>query len=234
MIAERGIRSRTWVLLVVGLVVALLPFSAAGHDRRVVEGDNRQAYLLESWFRDEPPELNQENALVLAATRTGPAGTGPVLGLEATVRAELRGAGERLPLALTPRSDSDDPDPGTLTGLYEAPFLVTSPGEYRVRLSGEIEGVPVDLALFSHEISPNWLDPLAVPREPVPDRERERQRGERRLAADARTTNDEPLPYVAIVIVTLGLLASCLALWRAARRNSGNAASAGQRPPNRA
>ena len=86
---------------------------------------------------------------MLAVTNVGSGEAAePVTGLEATLRAEQRGAGERMPLPLAPQVDSDGSGQEAETGLDEAPFLLTTPGDYKVRLVGNIEGIPIDAALF--------------------------------------------------------------------------------------
>lgn len=216
MVAERGIDRTTWRRAIVGLVVALLPLSAAAHDRRIVEGAGGEAYLVESWFRDEPLELGQDNAFVLAVTRTGPGEAGTAAGLEATLRAELRGGGERRPLPLAPRADPSGGPSEATTRLYEAPFLLTTPGNYRVRLVGEIDGIPVDVAVFSHEVAPSWLDPLVVPRETERNGAPERQRGAQEPnAAAVPAAGARGMERIGIAAGILGLLVGLLLLWRA-------------------
>ena len=216
---EREAIRIAWRGLLVGLAIALLPFSAAGHDRRVIDGDDGEAYIVDVWFRDEPAEPNQDNALVLAVTKTGPDGAAAqVAGLEATLRAELRGGGERFPLPLAPRVDPGGLGPAAETGLYEAPFLLSMPGEYTVRLSGEIEGTAIDEKVFSHAVGSGWLDPPGSALSANVDGRRERQRGERRLAdANDPAAPSQSLVNVGIAVVALGLLVGLLAFWRAGK-----------------
>lgn len=46
--AERGIIRIIWRCVLAGLAVALLPLSATGHERRIREGDDDKAFLLET------------------------------------------------------------------------------------------------------------------------------------------------------------------------------------------
>ena len=218
---ERGTLQITCRGLVVGLAVALLPFSAAGHDRRVIDGDDGAAYVVAVWFRDEPAEPNRDNALVLAATKTGSGGAAPVAGLEAMLRAELRGDGERLPLTLAPQVEAGGLGPAAETGLYEAPFLLARPGDYRVRFVGEIEGVPIDEALFSHTVTSGWLDPPGASLSVDEDGRRERRREARRLTdANDAAPRSQSLVNVGIAVGTLAVLVALLALWRAGKRRT--------------
>lgn len=226
--AARGCRCRgvrpgapgvIWRGALIGVIVALLPLLVAGHDRRIIEGDNGVAYMLESWFRDEPAVPNQANAIVLAVTRTGPGGRGPVAGLEKTLRIALRGDNGRQPLALTPRAGSGSPEPASRTSFYEAPFRLTDSGNYQVRLVGEIEGVPVKATLFSHQIVPSWLNPVADPEEMRGGRGRERQRAAvpatpvPAASVPAAPIGGQTITPLAVGLGLLGVLAALIALW---------------------
>lgn len=172
---------------------------------------------------------------MLAVTNVGSGEAAePVTGLEATLRAELRGAGERIPLPLAPQVDSDGSGQEAETGLDEAPFLLTTPGDYKVRLVGNIEGIPIDAALFSHSVTPGWFDPLAAPQLPEIDGRRERQReASPLLATNARVSPDQTQTYLGIAVGTRGLRVG-LALWRARFARMRNTAMTGQHPSEQA
>ena len=91
----------------------------------------------------DPVEASATVTIPGAASHAEPATVG-VEGLEKTLRAEIihvaSGAARTLDLRASPGA----------AGRYEASLIPTSPGHYRIRLFGEIEGEAIDRTFDSH------------------------------------------------------------------------------------
>lgn len=126
------------------LMAALLPLTAAAHERREV-GDGQ--YQLVVGFLDEPAFAGLKNGLDLrvtnltaVATPEGEAAEGaagvPVEGLAATLQAEVIRGDQTMALPVTPRFGEP--------GAYRSVFFPMEEGDYTFHIFGEIEGVAID------------------------------------------------------------------------------------------
>jgi hypothetical protein len=100
---------------------------AAAHEEREI-GD----ITMVVGFLDEPVYVGQKSGLDLRVSRAGE----PVEALEETIEAEVIFDGETRALELSPAFG----DPGA----YRSVFIPTAAGPYTFRLSGEIDGEPID------------------------------------------------------------------------------------------
>lgn len=136
---------------VAALLLALVPAAALADAVTRTVGD----YQITVRYAHEPPYLEEGNALILEVTdlRTGRPVTGleRTLALEGSVIVDQTRRASPVPL----RAAADQP------GRYEGVFVPPALGEYRFRLTGTIEGVPVDETFRSGE---GGL-PEVVPRE---------------------------------------------------------------------
>ena len=107
--------------LIVGAGVTL------GHESREV-GD----YTIVVGFAGEPVYTGQKSGLEFSVTR----GEEPVEGLEASLQASVTFGDESRELPLSPRFGEP--------GWYQSVFFPTAAGPYTFRISGEIEGQPID------------------------------------------------------------------------------------------
>ncbi|MCI0345312.1 MAG: hypothetical protein L0221_07690 [Chloroflexi bacterium] len=123
-VAGGGFGAGLLALLVAGVVV---PGLVLGHGSRTV-GE----YELVVGFIGEPVAAGQRSGLELEVTR----GHEPVMGLEASLLAEVRYGGARLDLPLSPRSGAP--------GWYESAFTPTAAGRYEFHVSGSIGDTPID------------------------------------------------------------------------------------------
>ncbi len=201
-----------WRAVVAGAVVASLPLAVVAHERRALGGDGGpgdERYIVDIGFRDEPVTVDQPNALWVMVTEVGDVSR-PVSGLEADLRVEVAHGGQTVPLALVPQNDP---------GFYEAPFRPQETGDYRVRLFGTIEQLPVDETFTPDVIESSWLEPPAATDGSRASGDAQRARRGAQLIEEAtmRAAQSERLAYVGIVLGTLGLLVGLLALARSGR-----------------
>lgn len=182
------------------LAVALIsPAPVAAHEVREVSG-----YQIVIGFIDEPVFTNQKSGLEFQVMR----GDAPVEGLEATLNAEVAFDAETRDLPLSPRFGEP--------GWYESVFFPTAAGPYTFRLSGEIEGQPIDESFTSSsdgfdqvEEAASGQFPIVFP--PLGDVARDAQTG-----AGAATTAG-----IALVLGGAGLVAGLVALGVAVSRRRG-------------
>ncbi|MCC6312662.1 MAG: hypothetical protein IT337_01515 [Thermomicrobiales bacterium] len=126
------------------LGAALLPFVAAAHVT-VDTADGK--YAVELGFEHEPAYLGQPNALFVKVGEYATGGTKPVDGLVGALTAEVEKDGQTQELDLTPQGD----------GVYLGVFYPTALGDYTFRVSGDINGSPVNIEESS---SPTTFDPV--------------------------------------------------------------------------
>lgn len=176
------------------LLMSLAPVAA--HEVRQVFG-----YQIVMGFIDEPVFTNQKSGLELQVTADG----APVDGLEDTMTAEVSFEAETRDLPLSPRFGEP--------GWYESVFFPTAAGPYTFRLSGEIEGQPIDESFTSRpdgfdevEDATSGQFPIVFP--PLGDIARDARTG-----ADAATTAG-----IALVLGSAGLVAGLVALGVAVSR----------------
>lgn len=114
------------------LAAAALWPAAIGAAETLVVGD----YRLEVSFRDEPPYLEEANAVEL---RVRDASGAPVLDAHRTIDLVVSARFREQDLVLRPLGEEP--------GAYEAPFIPPFTGEFEFRVSGEIEGLRFDEVL---------------------------------------------------------------------------------------
>jgi hypothetical protein len=192
-------RARIAAPLAALAVVLISPTPVAAHEVREVSG-----YQIVIGFIDEPVFTNQKSGLEFQVMR----GDDPVEGLDATLNAEVSFDDETRALPLSPRFGEP--------GWYESVFFPTAAGPYTFRLSGEIEGQPIDESFTS---SPDGFDqveeaasgqfPIVFP--PLGDVARDAQ-----IGAGAATTAG-----IALVVGGAGLVAGLVALGVAVSRRRG-------------
>ncbi|HMQ31643.1 MAG TPA: hypothetical protein PKD53_13015 [Chloroflexaceae bacterium] len=121
-------------LLIAAMMVLFTAGTAGAHGHEHVG-----PYEVVIGFRTEPAVQGEPNGLDLRVTNheTG----APVIGLEATLQAEISFGGATMPLELRPRWGQE--------GAYTAEVLPTEAGDYTFRIFGAIEGTPVDMAMTS-------------------------------------------------------------------------------------
>jgi len=143
------IARRTTASALALLLAAVTAPSALAHVTVDTE-DGR--YAVELGFLNEPAYLGQPNALYLKVSEYGTGGAQPVDGLADSLAAEVEKDGQTRELPLVPQGD----------GEYLGIFHPTALGDYTFRISGEIEGTPVDIEETSSPTTFNAVEPLAA------------------------------------------------------------------------
>jgi len=121
-------------LAIPALLTLLMPFTASAHEHAsyVIAGTT---YNFVIGSQNEPIAVDDKTGLDLAVTKG--VGATPVTGLEETLKVELVAGKERKSIALKPSWGHE--------GVYEAAFYPTKATTFGYRLTGTIEGNPVDL-----------------------------------------------------------------------------------------
>ncbi|HEX9017234.1 MAG TPA: hypothetical protein VF960_14685 [Chloroflexota bacterium] len=119
-------------LLAALLVALILPGLALAHERRTVGGK----YQFVVGFLSEPAFADQMNGLDLRVSTS--ADNKPVEGLEKTLKATVIVGGGAKSMDLTLQTRFGQP------GAYAAYFMPTRAGSYIFRITGTIDGTPVD------------------------------------------------------------------------------------------
>jgi hypothetical protein len=194
-------RFRLPVVVAAALSLTILVAGVAtAHERRAVAG-----YDLVVGFISEPVYAGQKSGLEFSVQRDGE----PVEGLAESLSAEVIYQDQRRDLPVSPRFGQP--------GWYQSVFFPTAAGPYTFRISGDIEGTPIDESFTS---SPDGFDEvreLAVGQFPV------QYPAEAELVADARAGRDAASQVtVALVLGGAGLLAGLIGigLALAARRRT--------------
>ena len=183
------------VVLAAVLALALTGVASAHESRDVAD------YTFVVGFIDEPVYTGQKSGLEFGVMR----GDEPVEGLEESLEAEVTFSGETRALPLSPRFGE--------AGWYQSVFIPTAAGPYTFRISGEIDGSPVDESFTSSEEGFNEVQdvtggqfPVVLP--PAGDTARAAESG-----AQAATT-----ATIALAVGGAGLLAGLVALGLALAR----------------
>ena len=189
-----------WKILIAAaaLVGTMAPLGALAHvNVDVADGE----YVLEIGFRDEPAYVGQPNAIFLKASKYGTGGTTPVDGLAGSLVAEVERDGKTLEVPLVPQED----------GVYMAPFYPTALGDYTFRITGEIDGKPVDAEVTSSPSTFNPVEPLAAVQFPdvLPDGGALTARVE---AANAAANTAKTFGLAGVALGALGLILGGVAL----------------------
>lgn len=109
-------------------------------------------YAIELGFEEEPTYLGQPNALFLKVSEYGTGGARPVDDLAGSLTAEVEKNGQTMDLPLVPLRE----------GAYRGGFYPTAPGDYTFRVSGDINGSPVDIEESSSPTTFNSVEPLTA------------------------------------------------------------------------
>ncbi len=109
-------------------------------------------YAVQVGFQNEPAYLGQPNALFVKVSAYASGGGEPVDGVADTLAAEVEKDGQTRELALVPQGE----------GEYLGVFHPTALGDYTFRISGEIEGSPVEIEETSSPTTFNPVEPLAA------------------------------------------------------------------------
>lgn len=137
---------RRMPFLAAGIVCALVAIGVAvrgwAHETREIAGQFRLIVGL----RVEPAYTDVLNGLDLIVRRASDGA--PVEGLEKTLNAELIGPDGTSRRRLQLRPVHGQP------GRYTDDFVLTRPGEYRIRIWGAIGDVQVDETFHTHEVKP--------------------------------------------------------------------------------
>jgi len=136
------------VLLLVGSIGA---GSALAHNSKIVAANQ---YRVSVGFINEPIHTNERNGLDLAIRLTGQKDTIP--DLEAGLRAEIIAPGGKARRELPIRARYGHP------GRYTFDVLLTEPGQYSIRVWGEIKGAAFDETFEISEVKP--LEVLHFPK----------------------------------------------------------------------
>jgi hypothetical protein len=126
--------SKLCLILAVIAALILTAGTALAHERRDVG-----KYQFVVGFIVEPPFEGQKNGVDLRVTTKNPDGTDrPVEGLEKTLQVEITHIASNTSKVFALRTIFRDP------GHYTNDLLLTSPGHYRFRFFGNVEGAPVN------------------------------------------------------------------------------------------
>ncbi len=136
------------ILLVGGILSA---GSALAHNSKVVAGD---LYRVSVGFIQEPIHTNEKNGLDLAIRLAGE--KDPIPGLESGLKAEIIAPDgkSRRELPIRPRYGHP--------GRYTFDVVLTEPGQYSIRVWGQIRGAAFDETFQISEVKP--LDELRFPK----------------------------------------------------------------------
>lgn len=197
---------RGWMLGAIGLVTLLVSLheavSVEAHEHRRVG----QVEFVVGWAV-EPAFVGEKNGLELRVLRPAPnGGEGtPVEGLERTLRAEVLFGGQSRALTLRPVFRQP--------GRYTADIVPTRVGDYRFRITGTIDGRPVDETFDSADGKFHGVQEIAAvqfpERLPSPaDLSRET------VAAAAQARQARTLGGAGVVLGLLGSVLGGLALVR--------------------
>lgn len=149
------------------LFLLLLPVAAFAHEHRVYQvGD--KSYNITVGMLNEPVHVDDKTGVEVivsdlskpvkgAASDDGPAGA-PVTGLEKTLKVELSAGDQKKTLDLEPEDGA--------TGAYQAVFYPTVQTTYTFRLTGTLNGQPIDVSYSCNpaatEDTPEDTTPLKV------------------------------------------------------------------------
>ena len=189
-----------WKMLVAATALAgtMVPVGVLAHvNVDVADGE----YVLEIGFQNEPAYVGQANAVYVKAGRYGTGGTTPVEGLAGSLVAEVSRDGKTLELPLVPQEE----------GVYIAPFYPTALGDYTFRISGEIDGKPVDAEVTSSPTTFNSVEPLAAVQFPdvVPDAASQQAQVE---AANAAASSARTFGLAGVALGALGSILGVVGL----------------------
>lgn len=124
-------------VLALAVIVLAVPQGVSAHERRDLAGGKYQAVV---GFLTEPAYQGQVNGLDLAVTskteKNADGTAKPIEGLEKTLKAQVLADGKTLDLTLQTRFN--------MPGKYAAYFQPTAAGQYRFRITGEINGERID------------------------------------------------------------------------------------------
>jgi hypothetical protein len=197
--------------------VALLtvaPGTASAHERRTVG-----PYTFVVGFLKEPAFEGETNGLDLRIMRLG--SEEPVEGADKTLEAEVVVGPNSLPLELRPRFRQP--------GAYNGEFVPTRPGGYIFRLSGTVDGLPVNETFESGPGRFNDLEAVA-PLE-FPDKVPSGVELQRALAAADSRANFATI--IGVVGLVAGLASLGLAAWALASRRRASTVVATTAPSSR-
>jgi hypothetical protein len=135
----------TWILLTVVAALVLGALPASAHERREI-GD----YQVVVGFIVEPAFVGEKNGVDFRVTRV--ADSEPVEGVEDTVQVEVTYVPGDQSRTFDLRTIFGDP------GHYTADLIATSPGHYRMRFFGNIEGMEIDETFESRSGGGNFND----------------------------------------------------------------------------
>ena len=183
------------------LLAAALGAPAMAHVTADTE-DGR--YAVEVGFQNEPAYLGQPNALFLKVSAYGGSdGAEPVDGVAGTLTAEVEKDGQTKELPLVPQGE----------GEYLGVFHPTALGDYTFRITGEIEGSPVEIEETSSPTTFDPVEPLAAVQFPealpATDELAVRAASAESTAATARTFG-----IAGVAIGALGVVLAAVALAR--------------------
>ncbi len=115
----------------------LLPFAASAHESRILEIDGT-TYQVTVGSLNEPVAVDDKSGVDLTvSTVSSTGGLTPVLGLEASMKVELRADGEIRELPIETRYG--------MPGKYQVPFYPTVETSYAYRVKGPLGGHDIDL-----------------------------------------------------------------------------------------
>ena len=205
------------IVMVLGVVLSVNLASA--HEHRKVGN-----YELTVGFLEEPAIVDEPNGLDLRVVKltedsqheshASDEGQGhdhdgmPVTGLENTLQAEVRFAGQVRKLELRPRYGEP--------GAYRADFLPTAPGSYEFHIFGTIEGTPIDEWFRSGPETFSEVYPLDTVSFPVAVTDKATLEARLR-EVDQNVTRAQGIAYVALggaVVALVAVVAVALATRR--------------------
>lgn len=157
-------------------------------------------YVVIVGWLNEPAIVGERNALFLEITENEE----PVVGVEATLDAELIYAGQ------TFRSNLN---PSTIPGQYTVEIFPTVRGQYSVRLFGAIGETEVDEIVEPEEVFSADRIQFPEPEPSIRELQRETQQQINELRAQLRTAQ-----FIAYLSVGLGLIGAGLAVWGIRRK----------------
>lgn len=120
-----------------------IPALASAHEHRILE-INGKTYDITMGSLNEPVVIDDKTGVEMNVWEigTGALSGGPVIGLEETLKVEIRANGQARMQDLTPAWGEE--------GSYHSIFYPTMEATYRYRLVGTINDVPVDLTFTCH------------------------------------------------------------------------------------